>query len=100
MFKSNLNEISRGGHKQEEQKSSLQSTHYKVLSHFTKHEKMSLNYLMIILQLHEAKYKAIHGKGCPSMLASRLSDLAFPLKILTLKVSGNPCNNHNPTSIV
>ena len=26
MFKSNLNEISRGGHKQEEQKSSLQST--------------------------------------------------------------------------
>ena len=52
MFKSNLN----------------------VLSYFTKHKKVSLNYLIIILQLYEAKYKAIHGKGCPSMLASRPSD--------------------------
>ena len=44
VFKSDLNEILRGRYKTEEQKSAL-----KILNVFTNHEKLLLNYLMIIL---------------------------------------------------
>ena len=47
VFKLNLNEISRGRYKPEEQK-----VNYRILNCFTKHEKLLLNYLMIVLQLH------------------------------------------------
>ena len=45
VFKSKLNEILRGKYKTEEQKSAL-----KMLNVFKKHERLLLNYLMIILQ--------------------------------------------------
>ena len=43
VFKSNLNEISKGKYTSEEQESAL-----KILNCFTNHEKLLLNYLMII----------------------------------------------------
>ena len=46
VFKSKLNEILRGKYKTEEQKSAL-----KMLNVFKKHERLLLNYLIIILQL-------------------------------------------------
>ena len=47
LFKTNLNEISKGRFKSEEQKSTL-----KILNCFTNHGKLLSNHLMIILQLH------------------------------------------------
>ena len=47
IFKSNLNKISKGRSKPKEQK-----VHQKILRGFTNHEKLLLNYLMIILQLY------------------------------------------------
>ena len=44
LFKSNLNGISKGRYKSEEQESAL-----KMLNCFTNHEKLLLNYIMIIL---------------------------------------------------
>ena len=44
--------------------------HWKILNWFTNHEKLLLNYLMIILQLHlrlNSKQKNIIGKRIPSM---------------------------------
>ena len=45
VFKLNLNKISRGRNKSEEQKIALQI----ILNFFTNHEKLILNYLIIIL---------------------------------------------------
>ena len=47
IFKSNLNEISIGRFKLKEEKGSVES-----IKLLTSHEKLLLNYLMIILQLH------------------------------------------------
>ena len=47
VFKSNLNEISRGRNKSEEQK-----WHQKILNCFTNYEKLLLNYLIVILKLY------------------------------------------------
>ena len=44
VIKSNLSEISKGRYKSEEQESAL-----KILNCFTNHERLLLNYLMIIL---------------------------------------------------
>ena len=44
--------------------------HWDILNCFTNHEKLLLNYLMIILQLHLwLNTKKIHGKRTPTMLA-------------------------------
>ena len=48
VFKSNLNEISRGRFESEDQK----KMHLKILNYFTNHEKLLSIYLMIILQLY------------------------------------------------
>ena len=47
IFKSNLNKISKGRFKSKEQKSALEN-----IKLLTNHDKLLLNYLMIILQLH------------------------------------------------
>ena len=47
VFKSNLNEISRGRYKSEERK-----VHWKILNCFTNHKKLLLSYLMIILPFY------------------------------------------------
>ena len=47
VFKSNLKEISKGRHELEERESEL-----KISNCFTNHQKLLLNYLMIIFQLY------------------------------------------------
>ena len=47
VFRSNINEMSRERYKSEKQKRVLEN-----INCFTNHEKLLLNYLMIILQLH------------------------------------------------
>ena len=47
MFKSNLNELSRGSYKTEDQKSSI-----KILNCITNHKNLLLNYVMIFFELH------------------------------------------------
>ena len=48
IFKSNLNEVSKGKFKSKEQKKCIR----KILNCFTNYGKLLLSYLMIILQLH------------------------------------------------
>ena len=54
VFKLSLNEISKGRHESEEQESEL-----KISNCFTNHQKLLLNYLMIIFQLY---MKLTHNK--------------------------------------
>ena len=65
MFKWNLKEISRGRYKSEEQKSALENI--KLLYKSQEAVIKSFNDYSSIVS--EARYKTIHGKGIPSMLA-------------------------------
>ena len=65
MFKQNLNEVSRGRNESEKQKIALENIK---LLHRSQETVIKLfnDYPSIVL---EAKYKTIHGKGIPTMLA-------------------------------
>ena len=83
VFKSNLNELSRGRNKSEEQKLALKNI---ILLYISREAVIKLfnGYSSIV---SETKYKTTHGKGIPSMLAgvasvSKVSDHSN-LKILS-----------------
>ena len=83
VFRSNLNEISRGRHKSEEQKSTLEN-----INCFANHGKLLLNYLMIVLPLYLSYIQNNSWKAISSMSAhatrSKVPDYCN-LKILSPK---------------
>ena len=71
IFKFNLNEIVKGRHKSKEKESAL-----KILKYFTKNNKLLINYLMIILQLHlRLNITQFMEKRCLSYLSTCLITL-------------------------
>ena len=81
VFKSNLNKISRERYKSEEQKSTLENIKllYELLEAVFK---LFNDYSSIV---SETKYKTLHGKGIPSMLAN--VPLGRVAKVYDCKVS-------------
>ena len=78
IFKSSLNETSRGSFKSDEQKLAL-----KILNYFTNHKKLLLNYLMIILQF----YLRLNTKRNSQQMLQRL-----PIALALVKAGTNSEN--------